>query len=83
VTFQYTGGACRLDIKDVVLLADGEEIGRDEHEGQTGGSNLQNIYTLGLKKPKAGAKYTLKASVRSDGGTDSNGEVLVRAMRIE
>ena len=80
VTFQYTGGGCRLDMKDVVLLANGVEAARDGHEGRTGGSNVDNIYTLAVPAQKAEAKYTLKANVRSDGGTDSNGEVLVRAM---
>ncbi len=76
-TFQYTGGACRLDVQWAALLENGKEIARDTHPGQTGGSNSQNTYTFDLKTVKPNATYTLKASVRSDGGTDSNGDVLL------
>jgi hexosaminidase len=77
VTFQYTGGGCRLDLEWVALLANGNEIARDTHPGVTGGSTKNNIYKFTLPAPATGTKYELKASARSDGGTDSNGEITV------
>lgn len=75
VTMQYTGGACRLDIKYVALQADGVEIARDTHDATTGAMDRDNEYELNVPELKANAKYTLVAQVRSDGGTDSNGTV--------
>jgi hexosaminidase len=77
VVMQYTGGACRLDIKYVALQADSVEIARDTHDGTTGGTDHKNNYELTVPEFKAGMKYTLIAEVRSDGGTDSNGTVSV------
>jgi hexosaminidase len=77
VTLQYTGGGCRLDAKWVALSADGTELARDTHDGTTGGSDHKNEYVLTIPSITAGAKYTLTAQVRSDGGDDSNGTVTV------
>jgi hexosaminidase len=79
VTMQYTGGACRLDIAWVALEIDGKEIARDTHDGRTGGSDSKNEYELTVPALafKNGAKLTLVAQVRSDGGTDSNGTVTI------
>ncbi len=79
VLMQYTGGACRLDIKWVAMQADGVEVARDTHDGTTGGTDHDNTYQLAVPEFKAGVKYTLLAEVRSDGGTDSNGTVSVTA----
>jgi hexosaminidase len=75
VDMEYTEGSCRLDISWVSLQADGVEISRDTHEGTTGASSRKNGYELNVPEFKAGAKYTLVAQVRSDGGTNSNGTV--------
>jgi hexosaminidase len=75
VDFEYTGGACRLDISSVTLQADGAEVAHDVHDGSTGGSDKHNHYQFNVPEVKPGAKYTLLARVRSDGGTDSNGSV--------
>jgi hexosaminidase len=77
VTMQYTEGGCRLDIAWVALMADDKEIARDTHEGRTGAADKDNVYTLNVADLKPGAKYTLVAQVRSDGGTDSNGTVTI------
>ena len=77
VTFQYTGGGHRLDISKVELLADGKPVATDAHQGQTGGSSKDNTYTLTLENAKDSATYKLRATVRSDGGTDSNGEITI------
>ncbi|AQT69556.1 Beta-hexosaminidase [Anaerohalosphaera lusitana] len=78
IVFQYTGGAHRLDLNWVSLLVDGKEIARDEHPGQTGGSNKDNIYTVTIDDYEPAAEYTIKAEVRSDGGTDSTGDITIK-----
>ncbi len=75
VTFQYTHGAHRLDIASVELLADGQRVAGDEHTGTTGGATRDNAYTLKVANYREGAKYIMRAKVRSDGGADSNGEI--------
>jgi hexosaminidase len=77
VTMQYTDGADRLDVSWVALEENGTEIGRDTHDGSTGASDKKNVYSLFVPTVKAGAKYVLRAQVRSDGGTDSTGSVMV------
>jgi len=77
VQFQYTGGEHRLDIEWAEILENGVAIGRDAHKGTTGGRDKDNVYTIEIPAVKAGAKYVLRASVRSDAGTDSNGEIYV------
>ncbi len=81
VAFQYTGGTCRLDIEWATLLVNGKEVARDTHAGQTGASTKNNVYKLKLDAPVAGAKYELQASIRSDGGTDSNGDITVQFVK--
>ena len=76
VTLQYTGGACRLDVRSVAMTAaDGNELARDAHAGTTGAAYRNNVYTLDVPAAAAGAKLTITAQVRSDGGTDSSGTV--------
>jgi hexosaminidase len=75
--FAYTGGAHRLDIESLEVLQDGQVVACDEHPGRTGGQNVDNVYTVVIPAVKPDAKYTLKARVRSDGGADSNGQILL------
>lgn len=78
LTFQYTAGAHRLDIRWAELqLSDGSRI-RDEHEGRTGGSNSANTYTFDLPALSSRQAMTLRALVRSDGGNDSAGEITAK-----
>lgn len=77
VTFQYTGGACRLGIESVELLADGAVVSTDRHRGMTGASNQGNTYQVEVKQCSPGAKYELRAAVRSEGGTDSRGDLTI------
>jgi hexosaminidase len=81
VKMQYTGGACRLDIESVEILIDGKEVARDKHAGHTGGSDKNNIYELSVPDFKTGEKVSLVAQVRSDGGTDSSGSVMVTPLQ--
>jgi hexosaminidase len=73
--FVYTSGSHRLDIQRVELLEDGRTVAVDEHVGAAGFAQIANRYKLEVKSLKPGATYTLRAVVRSDGGTDSNGDV--------
>ena len=78
VTFQYTGGTHRLDIQQVEILEDGKTIVGDKHDGTTGASNSGNTYRLKVPAVKKGAKYSLRAVIRSDGGNDSNGDIYLK-----
>lgn len=75
IRFQYTNGAHRLDIEWAEILIDGAEISRDAHRGVTGATDKDNVFTFKIPAFKLGAKITLRANVRSDAGTDSNGEI--------
>ncbi|MBP8606220.1 MAG: beta-N-acetylhexosaminidase [Phycisphaerae bacterium] len=75
VAFQYTGGAHRLDIQSVELLAGDTIVASDYHFGITGGRTQDNVYRLTVRQYDPTAAYVLRAVVRSDGGTDSNGYV--------
>ncbi len=75
--FQYTFGSHRLGIEQVELLVDGEPVSVDLHRGVTGHANEGNEYVLELAALPPGATLTLRASLRSEGGTDSNGEIFL------
>ncbi len=77
--FSYTHGAHRLDIRDAELLCGDEIIATDAHEGRTGSSNHLNSYTLIVPETNfnRNAGYRLRAAVRSDGGSDSNGRITI------
>ena len=77
ITFAYSGGSHRLDINEAEILADGESVAKDAHPGTTGGRNEGNTYTVTIESFDKTAKYTLRANVRSDGGTDSNGSIYI------
>lgn len=79
VTLQYTKGKCRLGIESVELLAKGEIVSADRHRGVTGASHEANSYIVELKEHKPGTKYELRVSSRSEGGTDSSGDIFVEA----
>ncbi len=79
VHFSYTHGAHRLDIREVQLLSGDVLVATDVHEGRTGGSNYRNTYKLVVpqKDFDPQAAYRLRAVVRSDGGSDSNGIISI------
>lgn len=78
VSFIYTGGASRVDIRRVGLLAGGRELAADAHEGRAGGRHSRNVYTLKVKGLPEGAAPVLRVEIRTDGNSDSNGEIHVR-----
>jgi hypothetical protein len=75
IEFAFISGQHRLDIRSVALLVDGKEVSRDQHDGSTGYENRGNDYRLVTTHAATGATAVLRASIRSDGGTDSHGEV--------
>ena len=78
VIFRYTGGAHRLDMRSVELLENDRVVSRDIHEGTTGARHHQNRYRLTVSTLRHQATYFLRALVRSDGGTDSNGQIILQ-----
>lgn len=75
--FIFTGGEHRLDIEWAELVVDGGTPIRDTHAGKAGGVTERNEYMFKGVVAKAGSKVILRASVRSDGGNDSAGEIFV------
>ncbi|MEZ0324403.1 MAG: beta-N-acetylhexosaminidase [Fimbriimonas sp.] len=75
VLFLYTSGDHRLNIQGVQLLEDGKMISADDHEGFTGHNDIKNTFKLTAPTLKATSKYSIKAKVRADGGSDSNGDI--------
>jgi len=79
VVFLYQKGAHALEISEVSLLQNSKEIASDKHAGFSGGKLNGIVYKLKLPKAKSGAKYILQARVKGSGGTDSSGEIKIRA----
>jgi len=75
IAFVFSDGKHRLDIEWAELRRGEEVISRDEHPGTTGAKTSGNVYELTVPYAKEEPKYTLVASVRSHGGTDSKGTI--------
>jgi len=73
--FQYNSGGKKLMIRKVELVRDGKVIATDSHEGETGSRSIQNSYRLPVEGHRSGAKYTLRAEIKADGGNDSQGAI--------
>jgi hypothetical protein len=69
-TFAINASRCGRAIE-----AAGREVARDDHAGFTGANPKKPGYTLELPTFKPGARYTVRAQVAGDGGTDSYGVV--------
>jgi hexosaminidase len=69
-----------LDIDGVQLLEDSQVVAEDNHSGRTGDGNVANVFHLRPASVKPGARYSIRASVRSAGGTDSNGTIYLRVI---
>ena len=82
VAARYRSGQLAAQIQSMTLLQDGVEVTRDEHPGLAGAIHEKNIYHLRVPAMKPGATYTLRARLRSEGGTDSHGFVLAVAPSI-
>ncbi len=79
IKMKYDAGAHGLDTSALSLLEDGAEVARDEHPSFAGGASSGNTYELKVAHIRVGAKYVLRAQLRSDGGTDSRGWVWLQA----
>ena len=82
VIFKYTGGHHQLDIRSVSLVVDGQELITEKHDGSTGDQQVRNTYRLTVPSDRSprfrtDSSMVIRASVRSDGGTDSNGIVSI------
>ena len=76
VSFTYTHGAHRYDMRKLRLLEDGQVVASDDTSSFTGNARAVATYKLSLPKPRDPAKtYRLQAEVRGDGGGDSNGRI--------
>lgn len=78
IRFKYTGGKHRLDVQWAAVIADGKEIVRDAHFGYAGVPDSENSYHFKIPDDiHANNDCIIRASVRSAGGTDSRGQVLI------
>jgi len=80
ITFMYTGGSHRLDIKSAEIWVNDQKVAEDIHDGQTGGSHKGNQYNFKDLPIPAGASVRLSATVRPDGGTDSSGNIYIEKL---
>lgn len=73
--WEYTQGAHGLAIKGVRLLLDGRQVAEDIHRGYAGAGTNANVYDLKLDTYKLGGRYEVVATVASNGGIDSSGDI--------
>jgi len=79
ITFLRTGGKKRLDIEGIeVVRNDTVPVGKDIHHGFTGFANKNNTYKIKVSNYETGASFKIKAMIYGNGGTNSNGVVLIR-----
>ncbi len=77
ITFQYMTGLHGLIIDWAELFSGERSLGRVDQKGFTGGRTEKNIYTFTVTADDLKAPITLLAQVHSDGGTDSNGVIII------
>lgn len=83
-TFQFTSGAHAVDVSDAEILINGQSVARDAHPGHAGGQHRDNTWRFEIPTIPTGAKVTLRAKVKGDGGNDSRGTiVLTKSDRLE
>ena len=78
VSFLYTKGNSRLDMKNLRLLENGVEVASDIHEGTTGNKNKGNVFSLKMGQHTIGAKYEIEATVRTKGNNNSYGSIWMK-----
>jgi hypothetical protein len=76
LSFRWTAGE-PLALKGVRLFENDTELSADTQAGSSDSTLKPAVWTVRLPKPKAGAKYTVKAT--ATGAADSAGVVLSRA----
>lgn len=76
--FLYTRGKHKLEIRSVSILADGKNLARDKHLGSTGILHHNNLYRFKLPPHiQANNSCQIEVELRSAGGTDSFGRILL------
>lgn len=81
-TIQWKSGANAVKIQSVKLFEGDKEVASDVHEGRSGQTNSQNVYTLKLGKYRTNLDaYTLKVEASGDGGNNSQGEMIFEKVK--
>ncbi len=78
VVVNYERGRHAAVIDSVTLLQNGRPVARDTHHGWSGFDKIGTTYSLPLNEAPPNAIYTVEVTMRSDGGTDSEGSVYLR-----
>ncbi|SMO51919.1 alpha-N-acetylglucosaminidase [Saccharicrinis carchari] len=79
VRFVYAQGNHRLDIREVSIVADGKIVATDKHDGFAGKPSRKNRYHLNIPAEATGNNgCSIKAVIKSNGGTDSYGSVEIK-----
>ena len=77
ILFDYSKGGHAAQMKEVELLENGKVVSSDRHTGRTGYENSKRVFQLELNQVEPHAQYQLRFSIRSDGGSDSTGRILL------
>jgi hexosaminidase len=77
VAFMQTGGHGQMEVEWIELRENGIPIQRITRPGSTDTRLRSNDYLFGLPTFHAGSHYTIRASVRGIGGTDTFGDIYV------
>ena len=77
VAFLLTGGHGQMEVEWIELRENGVPIQRITRPGSTDTRLRSNDYLFGLPSFHAGSHYTIRASVRGIGGTDTFGDIYV------
>lgn len=83
VLFSQTGGANRLVIEWIEILADDAVAARLERIGHAGNRGDDNEYRVTVHPAKPAQRYLLRAGVRGEGGSDATGEIYVMPSRAK
>ncbi len=75
VEWEYRRGAHGVRIARTALLANGERVSVDEHQGWAGSGSHDNLYHLRLERYDPNVTYEIEGELASSGGTDSYGDV--------
>jgi hexosaminidase len=77
VVFMQAGGRGQMEVEWIELRENGNVVQRIVRSGSTDPRLRSNDYLFGLPSFHAGSHYTIHASVRGTGGSDSVGDIYV------
>ena len=81
ITFDYTGGAHALRVRNARLKRGGVVFGEDLHEGNTGNEDTKNTFQFKIDEVVPAATYTLEAEIKAfappSQKPDSRGDVFM------